>query len=405
MASVAGPTPGRAYLDYAATAPPLPVALEATAAAMRVAGNPSGAHSASRAARRILEESRERLAEHLVADPTDVLLTSGGTEADNLAVKGLYWARNAGPRRRPRILVSAIEHDAVLAAARWLASSQGAIVELLAVGPDGRLDTDAAAARIAADPDSVALIAVMAVNNEVGTVQPLGHVQAMAHRHGIPVHCDAVQAVAHLPINFESSGVATMAVTAHKLGGPVGAGALLVGGGEQIVPLLHGGGQERGIRSGTLNAAGAAGLSIAVQQACLSRPDTAAAVHALRSRFVAGVTKSLPDARVNGSTGQQSVSGILSLTVPGCRGEDVVMMLDQAGVDCSAGSACATGVAEPSHVLLAMGLSDADADGSIRFSFGAATQAAEIDRAVAALPDAVAKARAAREVVARGRSH
>ena len=289
----------RHYLDHAATTAMLPEAVAAMTAALTEVGNASSLHTSGRNARRQVEESREQLAAGTGARPAEVILTSGGTEADNLAVKGLYWSRRTADPRRRRILVSAVEHHAVLDPAAWLAGSDGAVVEPLPVDGDGGLRPDALADAVARDPGDVALVSCMWANNEVGTVQPVADVVAVAHAHGIPVHSDAVQAVSAVDVDFAASELDAMTVTGHKLGGPVGSGALLVRRELDLVPLLHGGGQEREVRSGTLDVASVRGLTVAVAHAVETRRDHVERLRALRDGLEARLALLVPDVRVN----------------------------------------------------------------------------------------------------------
>ena len=382
------------YLDHAATTPVLAEAAEAFLAQLRRTGNPSSLHGAGRAARRVVEESRERIAQALDAHPGEVVLTAGGTEADNLAVKGTYWRRHAEDPRRTRVLTSAVEHHAVLDAAEWLAAHEGAVVELLPVDADGRVDLEALAASVERDPSSVALVSVMWANNEVGVVQPVEEVLAVTAPHGIPVHTDAVQAVGALPVSFATSGVDALSLTGHKLGGPVGAGALLVRRDAEPVPLSHGGGQERGLRSGTVAVPGVAALAAAVEHAVKHQAETADRVARLRDRLVAEVRAAVPEVRLNGDPVHR-LPGNAHLTFPGCEGDALLMLLDREGIRCSTGSACSAGVTRPSHVLLAMGRSDRDAQGSLRFSLGHTSTDEDVDALAAALGPVVERARAA----------
>ncbi len=367
-------------------------------------GNPSSLHTSGRLARRVVEEARERLAVALEARPGEVVLTAGGTEADNLAVKGLYWARREADPRRRKVLVSGVEHHAVLDPAQWLATSQGA--ELVVVGVDsrGRLDVDALEAELAAEPDAVALVSVMWANNEVGTVQPVEQVVAAAARHGVPVHCDAVQAVGALPVAFEGSGLAAMTVSGHKVGGPVGSGALLVRAGARgtgLVPLLHGGGQEGGVRSGSVDVAAARALGVAVELAVAEQGGHAARLRALRSALEHAVLAVVPDAVVHrGATEAERLPGVLHVVVPGCEGDSLLYLLDAAGVECSTGSACTAGVSQPSHVLRAMGVGDDLARGALRFSLGRTSTTADVTAVAAALGPVVERARTAGLAVA-----
>ena len=393
-----------AYLDHAATTPLRPEAAAAVLEELTRVGNPSSLHTSGRDARRVVEEARERIAAALAARPGEVVLTGGGTEADNLAVKGLYWARREADQRRRRVLVSAVEHHAVLDPAHWLEASQGAEVVHLPVDATGRLDVAALEAELAADPASVALVSVMWANNEVGTVQPVDEVVAAAARYGVPVHSDAVQAVGALPVSFEASGLAAMTVSGHKLGGPVGSGALLVRRGAAVgglVPVLHGGGQEGGVRSGSVDVAAARALGVAVDLAVAEQPRHAARLRSLRAGLVEAVLAAVPDAEVHqGATEADRLPGLLHVGVPGCEGDSLLYLLDVHGVECSTGSACTAGVPQPSHVLRAMGLDDERARGALRFSLGRTSTTADVGAVGSALGAVVARARTAGLAVA-----
>lgn len=385
-----------AYLDHAATTPVLPEAAAVLVEHLSRTGNPSSLHTSGRSARRAVEEAREQLAASLGARPSEVLLTGGGTEADNLAVKGLFWARTAADPARRRVLVSAVEHHAVLDPAFWLAEHAGAEIVLLPVDDEGRLRVDALRDELAAHGDAVALVSVMWANNEVGTVQPLAEVVQLAHAHGVPVHADAVQAVGQVPVDFGASGLDAMTVSGHKLGGPTGVGALLARRELGLVPVLHGGGQERGVRSGTLDVPAIAAFAVAVAHAVARRDTTAAALAALRDELVAGVRRVVPDAVLRGPADPGlRLPANAHFTFPGCEGDSLLYLLDSAGVECSTGSACQAGVPQPSHVLLAMGLDEADARGALRFSLGRPSTRDDVDALLAALPGAVERARAA----------
>ncbi|MDZ5622926.1 cysteine desulfurase family protein [Nocardioides sp. HM23] len=389
------------YLDHAATTPMVPAAVEAMTAHLADVGNASSLHASGRRARRVVEESRETIAQALGCRPGEVVFTSGGTEADNLAVKGLYWSRRAADPARRRILASAVEHHAVLDPLHWLAEHEDAELELLPVDEVGRLDTDAIAASIARDPGSVALVSVMWANNEVGTVQPITEVVALAAAHGIPVHSDAVQALGAVPVDFATSGVDAMSISGHKVGGPLGVGALVVRREVELTALVHGGGQERDVRSGTLDVPAVAGFAAAVEVAVKEQADNAVRLAALRERLVDAVRRAVPDAVLNGaSTSSAATGGGLPgnahFSFPGCEGDSLLMLLDARGIECSTGSACSAGVPQPSHVLLAMGR-DADiARSSLRFSLGHTSTEADIDAVAEALGPCVERARAAR---------
>jgi cysteine desulfurase len=311
-----------------------------------------------------------------------VVFTSGGTESDNLAVKGLYWARRSADGRRTRVLSTAIEHHAVLDTLHWLAEYEGADVELLPVDSTGRLDVDALGTSIERDPDSVALVTVMWANNEVGTLQPVDQVAGLAAPHGIPVHTDAVQAMGQLPLDFTAAGVDAMTITGHKIGGPIGVGVLLLRREVELVPLLHGGGQERDIRSGTLDVP-------AIE------PERAEVLAALRDELLRGVLDAVPDAAPNGALPADRLPANAHLSFDGCEGDALLMLLDAEGIECSTGSACSAGVSQTSHVLLAMGRPDELARGSLRFSLGHTSTRSDVDRLVAAIRPAVERARAA----------
>jgi cysteine desulfurase len=383
-----------AYLDHAATTPMLAEALDAYVAAARDVGNPSSLHAPGRCARRLVEESRERIAAALGARPSEVIFTSGGTESDNLAVKGIYWARRASSLNHNRVVVSSVEHHAVLDAADWLAAHEGAAVDLLPVDALGRVSPDGVAELLDRYHDEIGVLSVQWANNEIGTVQPILELARIAAEAGVPFHTDAVQAAGQIPVDFTASGVAAMTVTGHKLGGPVGVGALLLGRDVAATPVLHGGGQERDVRSGTLDTAGVAAFAVAVENAVQSRAQYAARVGALRDDLVARVCAAIPDAFYNGDPNDR-LPGNAHFSFPGCEGDALLMLLDAQGVACSTGSACSAGVAQPSHVLLAMGADDDRARSSLRFTLGHTSTAADVDALLAALPGAVERARRA----------
>ncbi|GLX02445.1 cysteine desulfurase family protein [Microtetraspora sp. NBRC 16547] len=380
---------GTAYLDHAATTPMLPEAVEAMTAQLGQVGNASSLHAAGRRTRRVVEESRETIACAVGARPSEVVFTSGGTEADNLAIKGLFWAR-----KRRRILISAVEHHAGLDPAQWLADRQGATVELLEVDAYGRVHPETLRAAIARDPDDVALVSVMWANNEVGTIQPVQVLAAIAHDHGIPFHTDAVQALGQLPVSFAESGVDAMTISGHKVGGPMGVGALLLARGVDPEPVLHGGGQERDVRSGTLDAPAIAGFAAAVETAVKHRHATAERLSVLRDDLIDRVRQAVPDVILNGDPVDR-LPGNAHFSFPGCEGDALLMLLDAKGVECSTGSACSAGVAQPSHVLLAMGQDGARARGSLRFSLGHTSTEADVDRLAEVIGNVVERARRA----------
>jgi len=390
-----------AYLDHAASTPMLPEAVEtvtaAVTAALSTAGNASSLHTAGRRARRTVEESRERLAHALGARPSEVVFTAGGTESDNLAVKGIWWSRRAADPRRTRILASAVEHHAVLDAVEWLVAHEGARVDWLEVDEQGRLHPDVLREAVERDPSDVALISVMWANNEVGTVQPVRRLADIAGEHGIPFHSDAVQAVGQLPVDVAASGVDALTLTGHKLGGPLGVGALVLGRDVACTPLLHGGGQERDVRSGTLDTPAVAGFAVAACLAVERQAELHARLTGLRDDLVRRVQEAVPGAVLNGAplAAGRRLPGNAHFSFPGCEGDSLLLLLDARGVEVSTGSACSAGVARPSHVLLAMGAAEDDARSSLRFSLGHTSTTADVDALVDALPAVVERAQRA----------
>jgi cysteine desulfurase len=384
------------YLDHAATTPMLPEAIDVMTEELAQFGNPSSLHNAGRRGRRVVEESREQIAAAYGARPSEVVFTSGGTEADNLAVKGLYWARRAADPRREQVLTTAIEHHAVLDSVGWLHDHQAAPVGWLPLDETGLARPAALREAIEADPGVIALISVMWANNEVGTIQPVGELAAVAREYQIPFHSDAVQAAGQLPVSLAQTGAAALTITAHKLGGPVGVGALLLTRGTDLVPVLHGGGQERDVRSGTLDAPAIRAFAVAVQIATERRAEEAKRLAALRDDLIAQVLAAVPDAVLNGAPpGPGRLPGNAHFSFPGCEGDALLMLLDAKGIACSTGSACTAGVAQPSHVLLAMGADEARARGSLRFSLGHSSSQPDVDALGAVIGEAVERARRA----------
>jgi cysteine desulfurase len=383
------------YLDHAATTPVCPEVLAAMTPWFSVeAGNPSSLHASGRRARRAVEEAREAIAQALGARPSEVVLTAGGTEADNLAVKGLYWARRAEDPHRRRVVASAVEHHAVLDAVEWLVAHEGAEVTWLPVDHLGRVDPESL--REALRGDDVAVASVMWANNEVGTVQPVAELAEVANEAGVPLHTDAVQAVGVLDVNFAASGAAALTVSAHKIGGPKGSGALVLRAGLDCTPLLHGGQQERS-RSGTLDTPGVVGLGVAATLAAEGRSERAQRLAGLRDGLVKQVSAVVPDVVLNGDPVDR-LPGNVHLSFPGCEGDSLLLLLDARGIECSTGSACTAGVAQPSHVLRAMGVDDALALGSLRFSFGEGSTEADVAAVADAIGPVVERARGARAV-------
>jgi cysteine desulfurase len=393
----AHPAPGsQVYLDHAATTPMLPEALAAMTEELAQLGNASSLHNAGRRARRVVEESRELIAEAYGARPSEVVFTSGGTEADNLAIKGLYWARRAADPARRRVLASATEHHAVLDSVRWLAEHEDADADWLPVDATGRVSVPALAEAVDRNPADVALISVMWANNEVGTVQPIAELARLAREQQIPFHSDAVQAAGQLPVSLKATGATALTITAHKIGGPVGVGALLLAKGVEPVPVLHGGGQERDVRSGTLDVPAIRAFAVAVQIAREQSAEEAKRQAALRDDLIGQVKAAVPDAVMNGAPpGPGRLPGNAHFSFPGCEGDALLMLLDAKGIACSTGSACTAGVAQPSHVLLAMGADEARARGSLRFSLGHCSEQADVDALGAVIGEVVERARRA----------
>ncbi|QYH35781.1 cysteine desulfurase family protein [Salinibacterium sp. M195] len=378
------------YLDHAATTPMRPAVVEAFAAALPVVGNPSSIHSQGQSAKRMLEEAREIVATSLGADSVEVTFTSGGTEAINLAIKGLFWARNVGAVSRPRILVARAEHHATIDAVEWMREHDGAILDWIPVDASGRIDIDYVRGALA---DDVALVTMLWANNEVGTLQPVSEVSALAAVHGVPVHVDAVSAFGYVPVDFHAVGVAALSVSAHKIGGPVGVGALLIARSATVTPLIHGGSQQRS-RSGTLDAPGAVAFAVAAREATDGLTTKALQLTGLRDSLISGARAAVPGAVLRGDA-RDRLPGNVHFTFPGCEGDSLLFLLDVAGFSVSTGSACQAGVPEASHVLLAMGLDEPTARGALRISLGETTTAAEVAQFVEALPRAVEQATAA----------
>ncbi|NLU82055.1 cysteine desulfurase family protein [Rhodococcus sp. HNM0569] len=380
------------YLDHAATTPMVSEAAQAMVEIFGSVGNASSLHGSGRAARRRVEEARESIAADLGARPSEVLFTSGGTESDNLAVKGIFWSRRAADPARTRIVASAVEHHAVLDAVEWLERHEGAQVTWLPVDDAGRVSPHTLRAVLAEHADDTALVTVMWANNEVGTIMPIAELAAIGAEFDVPVHSDAVQAAGHLAVDFAASGLAAMSVAAHKFGGPQGVGALLLGRTVGCEAQLHGGGHERDLRSGTHDVAGVAGMAAALRVA--ANTDDAL-LRALRDRLIAEVERVDPTAVLNGPRGRDRLAGNAHFTFPGCEGDSLLMLLDAAGIECSTGSACTAGVARPSHVLTAMGVEPSRARGSLRFSLGHTSTEADVQALADTLPQVVERARAA----------
>ncbi|WP_051500837.1 cysteine desulfurase family protein [Nesterenkonia sp. AN1] len=409
MSSAPEALPGGTYFDHAATTPIKPTAMRVLTEVMPALSNPSSLHGSGRRARLAVDSAREQLARAAGAHPSEVIFTSGGTEADNLAVKGLYWQRRAQDPARRRILLPGIEHHAVLETAEWLETHEGAELGIIAVDAQGIVDLPALEATLAESADSVALVTVMWANNETGAIQPIPQIGELCARFGVPLHTDAVQVFGSLPpgtapMSFRDSGAATLAISGHKIGAPVGIGALLVRRDVVLTPVLHGGGQERDIRSGTLDVAGICSFAAVAQELVASQEQESQRLAGLRDQLLdavvglEGVTLRGPDPRTHP---ELRLPNNLHITVDDAEGDSLLFMLDMAGFDTATGSACTAGVPRPSHVLLAMGLSEEQSRGAQRFTLGWTTTERDVAALAAALPAVIAQARTAGMAAAR----
>ncbi len=380
------------------------------AAELSHVGNPSSLHGPGRAARGRVEEAREKLADALGATASEIVFTSGGTESDNLAITGMFRHRHRQDPRRRRVLVGAIEHSAVLDTAEALAEHEDAQVTLVRCDSAGIITPDALREALLAtcgdNADDVALVSIMWVNNEVGVVQPIAELAAVAHEYAVPFHTDAVQAVGQVPVDFAASGVDAMSVSGHKLGGPAGVGALLARRDAPIAPISFGGGQERSLRSGTLATHLIIGLAQALPAAVQRQPEQAARLLGLRDALITGVLEQVPGSQVTGAWDrgdmQRRSPANAHVLLPQCQGDSLLFLLDAAGIACSTGSACHAGVPRPSHVVLALGHPEQEAQGALRLTLGHDSTPEDVERFMAALPECVERAqRAYRAAAAR----
>jgi cysteine desulfurase len=376
------------YVDHAATTPLSPAAFKAITSQLQELGNPSSLHTHGRATRKSLEDAREAIAREVGSLASEVIFTASGTEANNIALKGLWW--NGKAQGKKIVVISAIEHHAILDPAHWLQTHEGAEVILVPVNVHGVIDLEFLKDLIAQRGHEIAVISIMHSNNETGVVQPIREVVAMAA--DIPVHTDAVQSFKKVPLSYKDLGVTALTLSAHKVGGPLGIGALILRRAYEIPALLHGGGQEREIRSGTLNAP-----SIVAFSAAATEDYPSSNVQILRDNFISALHAAIPDAYVNGEASQR-LPGIVNVTFPGTQSDTLLLLLDNAHVSASTGSACSAGVHEASHVLLAMGHTEETAQSSLRFSFGAASTQADVDYVMSVLPGVIATGRAAHTV-------
>ena len=376
------------YLDYAATTPLRKEVFDCYVSYLQQLGNPDSVHSSGQKVRRALEEARESLAKSVDCDRNEVIFTSGGTESDNLAIKGLYWQRKEEDSKRNIIISAGTEHHAVIDPIEWLEKHDGAEILWLPVDSEGVVDLDFLATFLAEKAENVAVITLMWANNETGVITDIPRVVAIANQYGIPEHSDAIAAFGHLPLSFKASGLAAMSISAHKIGGPVGAGALLVSRATKLVSLVHGGGQERGMRSGTMNAPVAKAFALAAEIAVSELESEMLRLQKLRDYLVSSVQSIAPVAKHTGSNVLRMAHNA-HFTFEGCSGDSLLFLLDQQGVCVSTGSACQAGVNGPSHVLVAMGRSERDANGCLRMTLGQQTTQEDIDHFLKALPSAV----------------
>ena len=380
-----------AYLDNAATTAMIPEAVLAMSQQLSKVGNASSLHAAGRSARKVVEESREAIADAVGASPSEVIFTASGTEANNLALKGFYWHRLAEGRNV--IATSPIEHHAILDPLEWLVDHENAKWLELDVDQNGQVLIEDAEKKIKEAADSISLISIMHSNNEVGSVQHVGEIAAIAGELDLPIHTDAVQSFGKIPLSFRELNVTAMSLSAHKIGGPLGIGALVLKKGLDLTPVLHGGGQERDLRSGTLDTPAIAGFAAAATIAIAELNSRAARVSKLRERLISGVLAKVENTSVNSA--KDHLPGIAHFTFEGAEGDALLLLLDAQGVQCSTGSACSAGVPRPRHVLLAMGMNDKRAKSSLRFSIGPSTTEADIDLVISVIAPVVERARAA----------
>ena len=373
------------YLDHAATTPMSPAALSAMSEQLQELGNPSSLHTHGRATRKTLEDAREVIAQKIDCLASEVIFTASGTEANNIALKGLLW--NGKKSGKNVVVISSIEHHAILDPAQWLHTHEGAEVITVPVNTDGIVDLDFLRTLVSQRGSEIAVISIMHSNNETGVLQPIEDIARIAG--DIPVHTDAVQSFTKTSLSYKKSGVTALTLSAHKIGGPLGIGALILRRAYEIPALLHGGGQEREIRSGTLNTPSIVAFATAVSDSYDSKK-----ISALRDSFIAGVKNRIPDVYINGENSAR-LPGIVNVTFPGTQSDTLLLLLDSAKVSASTGSACSAGVHEASHVLIAMGHTEETAQSSLRFSFGATSTQADVDFVLSVLPDVISRGRAA----------
>ena len=373
------------YLDHAATTPINAQALDALNEQIKKLGNASSVHNQGRAVRKDVEDARHKLSELIGSVPSEIIFTASGTEANNLALKGFYWKSG-----KKLIVTSNFEHHAVLDPVEWLTNHQGAEVIYIPVKSDGYIDLDFLKKVVSERGNEIAVISIMHSNNELGSIQPISQVVEIAG--DIPVHTDAVQSFGKVEFNFDSLGVSAATISAHKLGGPLGVAALVLKHGIDLAPLLHGGGQEREIRSGTINAPGIVAFARAAEIAISNREENFNKIRVLRDQLISGIKRVVPDAIIN-SPVDPALPGVVNISIPGTESDALLLLLDSEGISASAGSACSAGVPRPSHVLVAIGIPEELADASLRISIGATNTSSEIDQVISVLPSVVERAR------------
>jgi cysteine desulfurase len=375
------------YLDHAATSPIRASVLELYISTLSEIGNPASVHSFGQHSRQILEQAREEIAKAINCDRNEVIFTSGGTESDNLAIKGIYWDVNSKDPSKNVIISAAAEHHAVLDAINWLVDSQNAELYLIPSDDQGVLDIAALERYLEQNASRVALISVMWANNEIGVIHPISEITKIAKVYSIPVHSDAIAALGHIPVDFAESGLAAMTITGHKLGGPVGSGALILRRDQKLTPVNHGGGQERNLRSGTPDASSAAALALTITEAVSEQEDVAQKHQIMTQRLIAGVKQIASDVIVSAEKAPRLPNNV-HFRFPGCLGDSLLFLLDSDGVSISTGSACTAGVSGPSHVVLSLGASNDEAMGTLRITLGHSTKDQDIDAFLEAFPKA-----------------
>jgi len=378
------------YFDHAATTTMVEPAIAALTDAIKKLGNASSLHSAGRSVRKDLEQAREQIAQAIDCAPSEVIFTATGTEANNLAIKGLYWL---GVKKNKKVIItSTFEHHAVADPITWLAEHEGAQVVAIDVDRNGFVDLKQLATQVEEHKNNIALISIMHANNEVGTIQDINQVVKIAG--DIPVHSDCVQSFGKVELSFKKLGVTAATISAHKIGGPLGVAALILRKGLDIEPVLHGGGQERDLRSGTFNAPGIISFAAAAANAVDNRKERELKIRELKSELIQTIKKNIPDAWVNGDQ-VKSLPGIVSITFPKTDSEGLLLLLDGEGIACSTGSACSAGVQRPSHVLMAMGLTEDETTSTLRFSLSYSNTINEIAKLGSVIATVVARSKAA----------